>query len=661
MKYSSFNNNTISLEEEENYSNQTKTNTNKKKLIKNKEESSPSFFGFLMNSVSKIGQGLKNIMSKKINIEYDDDINTNLYDQISNRFNNNEEINLIDAPSFMEESNIQNKSDIKNKSNKKNESDIMMISQTHNEINNNNINIDNNNEINNNIENDNNFLNNKKQEIITTSLIQNNDRKIDIKSNLLNKKRNSSRLLENILEEENEEEKNDEENINNNISITKNKLKNKNKVEQSINSTRLNFNLTNNTIKNKKLNNTSMMSVSMKSLDNIKNEISKRREENLRNIEDMHKRHGLYYDYEKEGQIRDKILDEYYKEKAKKIAEVKLQMEIQKRKREEDFQKLKVRKVGGFKYGSIQKKPPIFTESKNTEIHFKPIINKINNETVLPKKEEIKIPNIIPKANPKQNLNITFGGDNQSKNGETKEENKNIGEKIINNINENKPEIKNGIESTINTKKENENQPVKGLFDLNNNKSESKGFSLFNNEKKNESENEKKPIFDNKNKSIFGNMIVKDTTAPIMGNMEEEKKKESKQEDFFGNSNANLANSKQEMNSLFKGDNNNSIFKTEPSNAKGGLFDQNNQVSQAINQQSLFNSNNPDNQNTLLGKSNPFINPNSISKNQSTTSLFGNENQNKDKNNTPNSLFGNISGGNNSLFGAPITGNKLFS
>ena len=47
-------------------------------------------------------------------------------------------------------------------------------------------------------------------------------------------------------------------------------------------------------------------------------------------------------------------------------------------------------------------------------------------------------------------------------------------------------------------------------------------------------------------------MIVKDTTAPMMGNMEEEKKKESKQEDFFGNSNANLANSKQEMNSLKK-------------------------------------------------------------------------------------------------------------
>jgi len=203
---------------------------------------------------------------------------------------------------------------------------------------------------------------------------------------------------------------------------------------------------------------------------------------------------------------------------------------------------------------------------------------------------------------------------------------------------------------------------VKGLFDLNNNKSESKGFSLFNNEKKNENENEKNPIFDDESKSIFGNMILKDTTEPMMGNMEEGKKKDSKQEDFFGNSNANLVNSKQKMNSLFKGDNNNSIFNTEPRNERGGLFNQNNQVSKAINQQSLFNFNNPDNQNTLLGKVNPFLNSNSKSKNQSTTSLFGNENQNKDKNNTPNlSFLGNISGGNNSLFGAPKTGNKFFS
>ena len=39
----------------------------------------------------------------KINYEDDDEDyynNKNLYDQVLNRFNNNEEINLIDAPSF---------------------------------------------------------------------------------------------------------------------------------------------------------------------------------------------------------------------------------------------------------------------------------------------------------------------------------------------------------------------------------------------------------------------------------------------------------------------------------------------------------------------------------------------------------------------------------
>ena len=38
------------------------------------------------------------------------------------------------------------------------------------------------------------------------------------------------------------------------------------------------------------------MSLSMKSLDNIKDEINQRREENLSSIEEMHKWHGLYYD-----------------------------------------------------------------------------------------------------------------------------------------------------------------------------------------------------------------------------------------------------------------------------------------------------------------------------------------------------------------------------
>ena len=53
-------------------------------------------------------------MSMKINIEDDNNYNKNTYDLVSNRFNTNEEISLIDAPSFIEESPSFNKSNIQN-------------------------------------------------------------------------------------------------------------------------------------------------------------------------------------------------------------------------------------------------------------------------------------------------------------------------------------------------------------------------------------------------------------------------------------------------------------------------------------------------------------------------------------------------------------------
>ena len=116
-------NNIISLDEDEDNSFKQQRFNISKKQITNKSKSSNSFFGKIINSVSKIGQGLKNIMSMKINYgdEDEEDYNKNIYDNVINRFNNNEEINLINAPSFMEESNI------KNQSNKKNESNIMII------------------------------------------------------------------------------------------------------------------------------------------------------------------------------------------------------------------------------------------------------------------------------------------------------------------------------------------------------------------------------------------------------------------------------------------------------------------------------------------------------------------------------------------------------
>ena len=219
-------NNIISLDEEEdnNFNPQRFNKSNKQ--IYNKSKSSNSFFGKIINSVSKIGQGLKNIMSMKINYGDDeDDYNKNIYDNVLNRFNNNEEINLIDAPSFMEESNIQNQS------NKKNDSNIMMISQ--NEINNNE----------NSIKNFENSFNNKNEEIINTDIEPKEERKYRIKSTFLNKKRNNDRNID-VLEEKDEEEKNEEENIYINLSKNNNFIT-KNKGENSLNSSRIKINNSN--------------------------------------------------------------------------------------------------------------------------------------------------------------------------------------------------------------------------------------------------------------------------------------------------------------------------------------------------------------------------------------------------------------------------------
>ena len=658
------NNNSISLEED-NFFTQPKNIKSKKQGNKNKSKTSNSFFGKIINSVSKIGQGLKNIMSMKINYEDEDDYNPNLYDQVLNRFNNNEEISLIDAPSFMEESNIQNTS------NKKNESNIMMISQ--NEINNDN-DIVNNNAINN-IGSFNNSLHRQKEEIINTDIIPKNERKLSIKSTFLNKKRLNDNHLENIFEERNEEEeKNEEENLNVNISENRNKILNKNKKENSYDSLRekmnkSNYNIKNNTFKMNKINNTSMMSLSMRSLDNIKNEINKRREENLRSVQDMYKKNGLNYDDKKEQQIREDILKKYYEDKAKRFEEVQLKIKREQQKREEEFKKMKIRKESGFKYGSIPKKQNILSQMKSTEINFKPSkpININNNSSSISQKEETK----------QFNPNITFGNisNSQSQTAELKIINNSSKDNNGIDINKKNESSNLKMETTplfgtnevkreeVSKPKENEQKMSTGLFgnadnklnaaiNINNTKQTENitSSSLFGN-----GNNEKKPIFDNKKQSIFGNLIVQETK-------EEEKKQEikinndKKQEDFFGSSN-NLGFNKKPESSLFTGNNSTSIFGGQTSNEKGGLFDQNNTVSQGINQQSLFNSNNPTNLagNSLVNKNNPFLNANNSNKG-STTSLFGFNSNNEQKQTSTPSLFSGLQSSTNlnngkSLFG----------
>ena len=656
------NNNTISLEEDESFNRPINKN-DKNKNIK-KEKTSNSFFGTIINSVSKIGQGLKNIMSMKITYEDEDDNNHNLYNQVCNRFNTNEEISLIDAPSFMEESNL----DIQN--NEKNESNIMMISK--NEMNSNDIN---------NYNNDKNqiqsFKNSFKERegIINNNIIQNEESKLRIKSKLLNKKRVNDKRIENILGDD-EEEKNEDENLNINININSNEkqLTNKNKAENSLNSTKLNMNKNNsnisyNTFRKNKGNNTSMMSISMRSFEDIKNEISKRREENLHFVQNLQKRNGLNYDSNKERQMREKILDEYYKEKARRIAEGKLKLEREKIKREEEFKKLKIKKESGFKYSSIQKKPHILSETKSTEIFFKSnekTINNNNNKTInIPQLKDKKQPNAFPKANIVSPLNITFGSNNPVQNEEIKveknnlfQDNKSVDNKDVNkkidqpNSNGIQPSFQSSItkKEEKKTEKEIESKPKTGLFhnidNMHNSSSgnientykivnESKPIEnkqnshLFSSNNKGENEN----IIDNKKESIFSKVIVQQT--------KEEKNQmnnQIKQENFFDSSNNLILQNNEKKSS-----------NPQINNEIKGLFDQNNQVSKAINNQQIFSSNNEGNSLANV-KTNPFLMHNNINQGNSS---FGVKNENNIQNSNYSGLFQGIQfGGNN--------GNNLF-
>ena len=664
-----YNNNSIMSLEEEDTTKRNNSDKNKRKL-NNSTKSNSSLFGRIFNSVYKIGQGLKSIMSMKFNIENEDEINPDLYNQISNRFNMKEEMSLIDAPSFMEESFI------KDTSNKKNESNIMMTSK--NEINNDDINK--NNKVLDTIENFNKSLLNPKEEIINTDILPNEERKLSFKSLLLNKKRKNENNFNSILDKNEEEEKNEEENINNNISINNNKLNNENRINKSMTSTKMNISFSkdlNKTRNSKYINNTSMMS-----LENIKKEINKRREENLRNVEEMQKRYGLNYDESKEREMRNKILEEYYKDKAKRIAEGKLRMEQEKKKREEEFKKLKIKKVSGLKYTSIQKKPPLLTETKSTEIHFKPI-NPINNTKLIEnsKKEELKIPIIKPESNdisvqknfsfgnslfekddkkeeiknnnlsnPKETINQPPKINNEPKslfgfNNSSKEENNNK-EKKENEIKNNLSLFPNPLASTNNPQnqektKKKETIPLFGLIGDNNNKEP----------------NSNSPIkFDNKKVSIFSKMINNQT--PEKKSIEEPKEKnDKKNDDFFGSTSNLFVKDQNSMQSLFTGENNGkTIFRTQPTNEKGGLFDQNNSVSQGINSQSLFNSNklgnNSGGNSSLVNGENPFLQ----SKTPNQATLFGQKDNIDNNQNAPKSLFGNSG----NLFGNNPKVNSLF-
>ena len=696
-------NNTIISLEEKNSNEQNKSKIRKKYAQETSNTSSDSFLSKFFNSVSKIGQGLKNIMSMKINIEKDDDYNSNLYDQINNRFNNQEEISLIEAPSFMDDSNSYKKYSKKkekkirenNDNDNFNESNKMVISQNETKI----INDINNNSFKELDSIDNSSLE-KQKGIFNNSLLKNKDKRINIKSTLLAKKRDREEhsIINELIREEEEEKNEDEEKKDD--KKRKQQKNDKSMIKNSESKSRIDISSYNiSEQKKRNNNNTSIMSLSMKSLDNIKSEIEERRLKNLRSIEEMHKRHGLYYDYVKERQMREKILNEYYKEKEKRIAEDKIKMELEKKKREEEFEKLKIKKSSNFKISSLKKPKKTFSEEKNTQFHFAgKTENTISNQGV----------------NASNNLNITFGNNSGEINNNksifnVSDNNKKESKSLFgNNENDsNKKEAKSlfNINENNNTKKEtnslfgnnasdNANKEDKPLFGMSN--------GLFGEKKtENKNENENKVNFNNKTASIFSHLIDK------KNDNSQEKKDESKPNTslFSGASGGlfsgkNIATTTTPSNSLFNfnssGNSNNisnteksggglfnfgkedksnlfgtkknidepsSFFRINPNQMKStqsinmniqkdGLFSQDTSVSKAINTNSLFTSNKPENNDqnkndSLVNSNNPFINSaNQVnqSNNKPTINLFGNSG------NVGGLLFGN-GNGTKKLFG----------
>lgn len=661
-----YDNSLISLEEE-NSRQENKTNKKRKNTNIYNYSSSDSFFTKLVNSVSKIGQGLKNIMSMKINIENDDNYNQNIYEQVSNRFKTKKDINLIDSASFMEESHSNNKYILKNRnkfedgSNIDNEDESKMIishNETKRDINDTeNLNINNT------------ISKNPKEEIINTDILRtqdDNDNEVEIKSTFLNKKRENNLKYENLLFEE---EKNEKKNKDEDEEIKSNKKQSFIKAEKSFYSR----NSITNTNKNEKKSrlNSSIMSLSMKSLDNIKDEINQRREENLRSIEEMHRRHGLNYDVLKERQLREKILNEYYKEKEKRNNEGKQQLEREKRKREEEFQKLKIKKVNDLKFNSKMKKPMVLSKTSQIKFLGEPIPLKANTN------------NISVSENSSNNLNLTFGvinnNDEQNQNNLDKKDN-----------NDNKP-----LFAALTENKNNENEKkiidnkkqsiFADLIKDNNNEQEKKIENKQDTETKKETS-----LFSGSSTSLFNVPTTTTTTTPsllfnppVIKNINSENKKEEKQNTnenekynpfvmnssnvTFGSGIKNekhifTANSNDNKQSIFFGNiktDNKTDNKTQDGlfNSKkeeGSLFNQQTSVSKSINETSLFTSNqagNKDqNQKSLLNKENPFL---SAQNTNPIPNIFGstkpdNNNQN---NQQTQSLFGNTGGFNVPLFG----------
>ena len=679
-------NSMISLKEDSANDNQNEDYNNLPPKNKNN-----SIIGKLLNTFNKVGKGLHDIMSMKYEYVNDDIISSDLYPQnkiqnnnipnfnnFNNDFNNNKNIS---SPNLMEES-YNSFKNINYYQNPNDNNSNMQISSFN--IDNNNMNSNNNNI---------NILNtNEKLSLIKKSTNKSNNQ---IKSTLLNKKRTSENKIDTILKEDkilsNDDDSEVKINLNSINDKEKNSLIDDNEQQDEEICTEPKNKINNTGNKSKTINNTSLMSMSFKSLDSIKSEISRRRDENLKNISEMYGRHGLYYNYEKEFEMRKKVMEEYYRNKAQKIAELTLQMEKDKKKREEEFKKLKIKKVKELKYQAF-KKPKIFKEAKNNQIEFlgkpstlinnKDIINmsfgKANNENNKSdnnlKSSDNKIDNAKNDSNKKlennNNNNINFGNSLFNSNNDNKKK-----DEVKKETNQTSSLFGFKTDQPIINKQEDSNKT--SLFNINqinttNKVDDKKDDNQKTSDKKVES-SKTNSLFPNINTSNFSTKLSNNQDSKSLFQTENKTKSEgvglfpifssggSNMNDKKGifsdptekkNTNLPLSNDNKPNDGLFfKNTQNNINDKNKDGNNKNeqGIFNQQSQVSSGINSKHLFVSNQEEKkqEGSLLTKDNPFLNSSS----NQPTNIFGNITQNNNNNPTNNNLFFNSGNNGGSLFG----------
>ncbi len=579
------------------------TNSNNITKEKHKNESLISKF---YNSVKKIGQKIQNLIELKVESNNE---NKNLNEPNIKQINFNEfPISLNE--SFTEHNYSLNKeiNSFPKKMNREEFKKNPFIENNYSRINE----VDNNfkeEETNNNLYLNSNFFpysNNLKKEMMNFQT----EKKNNVHNSFeLNKKRQRENIIDNnnndLVEENNSPLKSEKRIISNinTFQIEGNDLNNINESNISISSIKNNNNNNNN----------SLMSITLRSLDDIKNDIEKKRLESIKEIEKFRGKYYVSYDIQKDYQTRKEIIENYYKKKLDKFEEITQKNEKEKNKRLDSFKLLKQLKEGSFNIKAEKKTKNTLSTIKSGEISFMGI-NKNDNKNTN---------NNDNKNNKDINISLfnSFGTNNSFNNGKKEDYQSTVlknNEKEENKLNlfSNKQ-----ISLSFNEKKE-ENS----LFE--NKKNENLKTQSNLNEKEINSSNKEKSIFSNKenNKqtgSLFSNHMNGNFFSGNINNNNDQKENNSNQSSNSQNFKFGLLQSPNNLNSQpnnsFNNNSEKSLLKENQKN--NSIF--------SINQTSIFNNNNNFNINNKNDNENKQI------------PLFGNQTiPSQTTNKDSNSLFG---------------------